>query len=251
VKFARRLSGGLQVLAAYTLARSMDNVSSDVVPAPPSFRVDPESDWGPSDFDVRHTLGAGVTYAIPTRGSAAVWGAISRGWSVDAVLTARSALPVNVVTGITAFGISNALRPDLVPSTLLYIDDATVPGGWRFNRLAFAAPPLDASGNPLRQGTLGRNALRGFGMSQIDLAVRRDIRLHGALSAQLRVEAFNLFNQVSFGVPANALSSGLFGQATRTLATSLGAGGVAGGGLNPLYQVGGPRSIQLAMRISF
>jgi hypothetical protein len=251
VKFTRRLSGGLQALATYTLATSMDNISSDVIPALPSFRVDPEADWGPSDFDVRHTLGAGVTYAIPTRGSAGVWGAISRDWSVDAILTSHSALPVNVVTGTPAFTISNALRPDLVPSTSLYVDDSTVPGGRRFNRLAFAAPPLDAAGNPLRQGTLGRNALRGFAMSQLDLAVRRDIRLRGALRAQVRVEAFNLFNQVSFGPPTNSLSSGLFGQATRTLATSLGAGGVTGGGLNPLYQVGGPRSLQLAMRLNF
>lgn len=251
VKFDRRLSGGLQALATYTLAKSMDNISSDVVPAVPAFRIDPEADWGPSDFDVRHTLGAGVTYAIPTRGSSAAWGAISRDWFVDALLTAHSALPVNVVTGTTAFGISSALRPDLVTNTPLYVDDSTVPGGWRFNRLAFGAPPLDAAGNPPRQGTLGRNALRGFGMSQIDLAIRRDLHLHGVLSAQVRLEAFNLFNQVSFGAPTNALSSGLFGQATRTLATSLGAGGVAGGGFSPLYQVGGPRSMQLAVRVRF
>ena len=138
-----------------------------------------------------------------------------------------------------------------MPNTPLYVDDATVPGGWRFNRAAFVAPPLDASGQPLRQGTLQRNALRGFAMSQVDLAVHRDIPIHGGVRAQLRVESFNLFNQVSFGAPTNALSSGLFGQATRTLANSLGAGGIVGGGLNPLYQVGGPRSIQLAVRIQF
>jgi hypothetical protein len=84
---------------------------------------------------------------------------------VDAVFTARSALPVNVVTGTTAFGVSSALRPDVVPGVPLYVDDPTVPGGQRFNKAAFAAPPLDASGNPLRQGTLERNALRGFAMS--------------------------------------------------------------------------------------
>src|SRR5262249_14183889 len=64
IKYARRLSRGLQALASYTLASSMDNVSSDVIPAIPSYRVDPEQDWAPSDYDVRHTFSGGVTYAI-------------------------------------------------------------------------------------------------------------------------------------------------------------------------------------------
>lgn len=251
IKAARRLSAGLQALASYTLANSMDNMSSDVVPSIPSDRFDPDGDWGPSDFDVRHTFGAGVTYAIPAVGSSRVWRIITGDWSLDSVITARSAPPVNVVMGTTVFGVSNALRPDLVPNAPLYVDDASAPGGWQFNRAAFVAPPLEANGNPHRQGTLGRNALRGFGMSQVDLAIRRDIPIRGRTRAQLRVEAFNLFNHVSFAMPTNALSSGLFGQATRTLASSLGAGGVVGGGLNPLYQVGAPRSIQLAIRVQF
>ena len=238
MKFTRRLSQGLQALVSYTLADSIDNTSSDVIPVLPSVRVDPDSDWGPSDFDVRHSLSGGLTYTF-------------RGWSVDSMLWIQSALPVNVVTGTTAFGVSSALRPDVVSGAPLYVDDSSVPGGQRFNRAAFANPPLDASGNPLRQGTLGRNALRGFAMSQVDLGVRRDIRLHSGIGLQLRAEAFNLFNRVSLGPPTNTLSSGLFGQPTRTLASSLAAGGVAGGGFSPLYQVGGPRSIQLALRLQF
>src|SRR5262249_18824766 len=123
-----------------------------------------------------------------------------------------------------------------------YVDDPAAPGGQRLNRAAFVNPLGDASGNPLRQGTLGRNALRGFAMSQVDLAVRRDAPLGGGVNPQLRAEAFNLFDQVSVGLPTNTLGSGLFGQATRTLASSLGAGGVAGGGFSPLYQLSMSRS---------
>jgi hypothetical protein len=46
------------------------------------------------------------------------------------------------------------------------------------------------------------------------------------------------------------LHSRLFGLSTQTLARSLGTGGI-NGGLSPLYQVGGPRSVQLALRLSF
>src|SRR4030095_11955658 len=98
--------------------------------------VDPESDWGPSDFDVRHMLSGGLTYTF-------------RGWSVDSVLGIHSALPVNVVTGTTAFGVSSALRPDVVSGAPFSVDDSSVPGGQRYNRAAFASPPLAASGEPL------------------------------------------------------------------------------------------------------
>jgi hypothetical protein len=46
------------------------------------------------------------------------------------------------------------------------------------------------------------------------------------------------------------LASPLFGHSTQTLASSLGSGG-ANGGFNPLYQIGGPRSIQLALKLQF
>ncbi len=60
---------------------------------------------------------------------------------------------------------------------------------------------------------------------------------------------FNILNHPNFGDPVRTLSSGLFGQADRMLGRSLSPGG--GAGFNPLYQIGGPRSIQLALRLQF
>ena len=48
----------------------------------------------------------------------------------------------------------------------------------------------------------------------------------------------------------HSLTDPLFGHSTQTLASSLGSGG-ANGGFNPLYQIGGPRSIQLALKLQF
>jgi len=68
--------------------------------------------------------------------------------------------------------------------------------------------------------------------------------------------SFNIFNHPNFGNPNNSLAgcpqscNPLFGHSTQTLASSLGAGG-ANGGFNPLYQIGGPRSIQLALKLQF
>jgi hypothetical protein len=61
---------------------------------------------------------------------------------------------------------------------------------------------------------------------------------------------FNVFNHANFGPPDNLLHDTYFGQSTQTLGSSLGAGG-GNGGFNPLYQIGGPRSVQLALKLKF
>jgi len=68
------------------------------------------------------------------------------------------------------------------------------------------------------------------------------------LGLRFRSEFFNIFNHPNFGNPNNMLTSPLFGYSTQTLANSLASGG-ANGGFNPLYQIGGPRSIQLALKL--
>ena len=97
---------------------------------------------------------------------------------------------------------------------------------------------------------MGRNALRGFDAAQVDLTLRRQFKLRERLALQARADLFNIFNHPNFGSPINYMSSPLFGQSTQMLGASLGSGGQSGG-LNPLYQIGGPRSAQLALKIQF
>jgi len=82
----------------------------------------------------------------------------------------------------------------------------------------------------------------------MDLAIRRDFPIYDRLSLQFRAEAFNIFNHPNFGFiwpyycPAGPGCQ--FGQATQTLNVSLGA-------MSPLYQLGGPRSLQFALKLRF
>src|SRR5271166_5472176 len=79
---------------------------------------------------------------------------------------------------------------------------------------------------------------------------KRQFHFTERVQLRFRGEFFNIFNHPNFGPPTNSLTSPLFGQSTQTLASSLGSGG-ANGGFNPLYQIGGPRSIQLALKLVF
>jgi len=82
------------------------------------------------------------------------------------------------------------------------------------------------------------------------LTQRRQFKLHERLSLHARADFFNIYNHPNFGSPTNYLSSPLFGQATQMLGASLGSG-CQNGGLNPLYQICGPRSAQLALKLLF
>jgi len=243
VQFQSRLTRGVQALASYTWSHSIDIASNDSSPNPPAAKIDPQLDRASSDFDVRHSFNAAVTYDLPAPGKRNLVTTVLRNWSLDALITARTAMPVDVfVRRDLGFGPFN-LRPDLITGIPLYLEDRTTPGGRRINSAAFVTSQAS------RQGTLGRNALRGFPVSQVDLALHRGFALTDQVSLQMRAEVFNIFNHPNFSDPVGDLGSGFFGRSTSMLGRSLGSAGSVG--FNPVYQVGGPRAIQLVMKLQF
>jgi hypothetical protein len=244
VQYRRRMFEGLQVLASYAWSHSLDDDSSDaflIWAGPGTSRV---SDHASSDFDLRHSLTASVSYELPHRSVGR--GRIVGGWAIDGLWRARTGFPISVLQNEQYEGIAlaNAFRPDLVYGVPLWLDDASMPGDRRINPAAFAATRTGV------QGTLGRNVITGFGMSQIDVALRREFRWRDRYGFQLRLEAFNATNHANFGDPVRYLSSAVFGQSTSMLNVMLGTGS-PGSGLAPILQTGGPRSLQATLRFRF
>jgi hypothetical protein len=249
-EFRHRFAHRLQTLLSYTYAHAIDTVSSDAY-----FAIVPEADSpasqerGSSDYDIRHTFSGAFSYSIPAPGTG-ISKAILGNWSTDSIIYARTGLPVNVVTGNDPWpagvqtGAYGAQRPNLIQGVPLWISNSDVAGGKEINPAAFSMPVGAVQGN------LGRNALTGFGAAQVDLTLRRQFKIHERLNLQTRADLFNIFNHPNFGNPINYLTSPQYGQSTEMLASALGSGG-SGGGLNPLYQIGGPRSVQLALKLLF
>jgi hypothetical protein len=267
VQFQRRLSRGLQALASYTWSHSIDTASagslgsgSNALPA-----LNPNANRGPSDFDIRNAFSMGLTYEVPSPKVGTLASTVLKGWSTENIFQARSAPPVDTyysLLGVLSNGFFTNVRPDVVPEQPFYLIGSQCvppcPGGKEFNPAAFTTPPLDpVTGLPLRQGDLPRNALRGFGAYQWDFAVHRDFPIRESLKLQFRAEMFNVLNHPNFGPPIGDLGfpgalNPQFGQSIQTLGQSLsGAFGAGSGGFNPLYQVGGPRSIQFALKLQF
>jgi hypothetical protein len=232
-QFQRRLSRGLQALVSYTWSHALDDDSSSI-----GIFV---AQRGNAAFDVRHVFAAAATYDMPAPGNSLLARAILGHWSIDTSVHARAALPTDLVARIQINPTDGSLlnvRPNVNPGVPFYIDDPTVPGGRRINSAAFTIPPDGQSGN------FGRNQVRGLGAWQVDLASRRQFKLTEKLNLQFRAEAFNLFNHPNFGGIQTDLTAANFGQAQNMLNRQL-------GGISQLYQMGGPRSLQFALKVIF
>jgi hypothetical protein len=226
-------------LAGYTWSHSIDNASDDAVDTVSNFVFSGANDRGSSVFDVRNSFSGAISYSVPGVSGPKPLTLLTRDWSVDAIAVARSGFPFNasVLTVIT--GNTRGQRPDVVAGMPFWIYDANVPGGQRLNPAAFAIPP------PTRQGSEGRNNIPGFAFTQVDLSIMRKFPVAERFSLQFRADAFNVLNHPNFSNPIALVGgSAAFLRSTRMLNQGL-------GGLNSLFQEGGPRSLQLSLKLTF
>lgn len=76
----------------------------------------------------------------------------------------------------------------------------------------------------------GRNLLRGLGRTNLDLSLAKNTQIFERLNAELRLEAFNVFNHTEFNDPNTSILSSFFGQVRGAAA---------------------PRIVQIALRLTF
>jgi hypothetical protein len=235
-QFQQRLSHGLTVLASSTWSHSIDNLSNNFISYEPLLK-------GDSDFDIRENFQAAATYDLPHLEKGRTADALANGWALDLRAFARTAAPVDIQGAeyVASNSTEQYARPNLVPGEpfFLYGPRFVIPGGKEINYAAFQS----VSGT---NGDAPRNFLRGFGANEVDFALRRQFEAGDRARIQFRAEAFNILNHPDFGAIYNRLIYGptLFGQAYNTLNIGL-------KNQNPLYEQGGPRSLQLALKVLF
>jgi hypothetical protein len=238
LKFQRSLVQGVQTLVSYTWAHALDYGSTD--PAFPLIH-------GNSDLDVRHNVEAAVSWDLPRHAGSNLRSNLFGGWRVDGRLLARTGFPVDLGGNFfldTITGNTYSSGVDRIPGRPLYLHGSGFPENRIFNGGINATNPAFSLPQGEAQGNAPRNLVRGFGALQENVGVRRAFHLHDTLNLQVGMEMFNVSNHPNFGYIDPYLPDLLFGQPTKLLNQSFGTTG-------SIYQQGGPRAMQISLRLVF
>jgi hypothetical protein len=246
----QRLAHGLELTVSYTWAHSLDDASNPTGTSVNSSYTgsDPynfHAEYASSDFDIRHNVIVAFTYQLP---AGAHYRRLTNGWSVQGLFTAHTGTPYTPLLGQDIAGdgdqfAANNQRPNIVPGVPLYISSSAPPYQVA-NPAAFSIPAAGTFGDA------GRNILRNPGLEQFDVSLLKNTRITERVTAQFRAEFFNVLNHANFASPAangnNLLTAGSsFGLSQESANMSV------GGLLSPLFNSGGPRSIQFALKLLF
>jgi hypothetical protein len=219
----RHSSGPLQLLAAYTFGKSLDqssNLGEEVNPLNPSLSR------ALSAFDIAQNFVVSYNYQIPFERLLHAANRWTRGWEFSGITRFSTGLPVTLINygdnsllgaepnGINNYGVD---EPDVAAGSL-NLDRNPRNGQPYFNAGLFSE---NALGTP---GDASRRYFHGPGMQNFDIAVLKDLRLTESKSLQFRLEAFNAFNHAQFFGPQSVdgnITSGTFGQVVSAAAPRL------------------------------
>jgi len=281
---------GLSMVAGYTYSHALDDVGANwdfgAGYGLPQDSTNVGAEYGNSDFDVRHRLTVSLTYAIPGKKSFAQ---MLEGWEINSIVTLASPQfwgPIDLTTDISGLGGLPVSPPQGTPQRWDFTGDPSnftsgpqsIPyfqGSSNGNCAAHASAldggnpngPADHSlamwgcyvkGNAMMTppplgdfGTMRRNIFPDSGFKNLDFSVAKNWHLFESLRMQFRAELFNILNHPNFANPYGGQNG--YGQ------NDPGAPGTFGCGCatpdiaaaNPAVGSGGPRSVQLGLKLIF
>jgi Carboxypeptidase regulatory-like domain/TonB dependent receptor/TonB-dependent Receptor Plug Domain len=287
VNLDKKFAHGFQLQAAYTYSKSLDDDSQTI--AGDTFANGINSPWwwlpkafyGPSDFNVTHTLSVNALYTLPTPKD---WNGFRKealaGWEVGGIFTFNSGTPTTAINNGDPLNLGNSGADQMGPLVKLpncnpvnknwiggpapvYINEACysepslpttalaslpypcVPFA---STSAFANVPGSATSycSNLSPLNVGRNQLYGPNFLNMDFSVHKVFpitKISEQFNVQFRAEMFNIFNHSNF-VPPQPCSGDCNSGLFNPDGSSAGVGNLA-------ELAGLPREIQFALKVQW
>jgi hypothetical protein len=211
----RRLSRGLQVGVAYTLAKGEGYQGYDVYTDEAGGETAIRSRyWGPTDVDRRHNLVVNCSYEIPNpTPTVKVLRDVLGNWQVSGVTKFLSGVDAPVSCSSNNSGVQNT-NPSLTESVTArcVLTGESITGGAvdtslpepdqaHFNLAAFAmAQPINATTGNFGDTPLGLFRHPSWSNWDITLARRVPINVGRGGSVRIQIQMYNIFNQVEFTI---------------------------------------------------
>jgi hypothetical protein len=278
-RFRHGLTAGLQWTYGHSIGDTGGSNEAQTTQNPFNF----QQDRGNNAFDVRHSANVSVLYQLPENPKMKAANLAAGGWEIGGIYNARTGIPVDltisrpdivyqingtnqfvqapIVTGgvvTTTAVIDNpyggAFRNNRRPDVVAGVDPFLHTGDKRYflNPAAFTFP------QPGRFGNLGRYALHGPGLSQLDFTAHKKFPIDEKRNLEFRAEFYNILNRANFANPPAVLATGL-GTGTNQIqpgqpyaSASAGAAfGVFNSTVSKDVGLGAQRQIQLSLRFNF
>jgi hypothetical protein len=278
-RFGKGLTAGLQWTYGHSIGNTGGSNEAQTTQNPFNFG----QDRGNNAFDVRHSVNVNVLYQLPFKSPAKAANYLLGGWEVGGIYNGRTGLPVDVtvsrpdivyqINGTNQFVQAPIVNNGVVTTTAVV--DNPFGGAFRSNRrpdVAAGVDPFLHTGDgryflnpaafsfpqPGHFGNLGRYALHGPGLSQVDFTLHKKFAIDEKRNLELRAEFYNIFNRANFANPPAVLATGL-GTAANQIQPgqpySAGSAGAAFGVFNSTVSkdvgLGAQRQIQLSLRLNF
>ena len=282
VNIDKKFAKGYQFQIAYTYSKSLDDDSQTI--AGDTFANGINSPWwwlpkafyGPSDFNVTHTLSVNALYTIPTPKS---WNGFTKealaDWELGGIFTFNSGTPTTVINNGDPLNLGNSGADQFGPLVKLagcnpvnsnwiggtapvYINqncysEPSVPTS-SLSSLPYPCIPFAAITNTattsycsnLSPLNVGRNQLYGPNFVNMDFSIHKTFpvtRISEAFNIQFRAEIFNIFNHSNFVPPQPNSGDGNSGIFNNDGSSA---------GLGNLAELAGlPREIQFALKFNW
>lgn len=206
---------GLTIASRYTYAVSRDNLSTTFSETGNAFNLgfldayNPSLDYGFSDYDIRHRYVTNFVWELPTKKffNEGIAKALLSDYTLSGFINVSSGSPFTVYDCQNGFSTCTRLIPNgRVNFTGSLGADTGEPNRFVYINLAGqSSVALPASANNIFPGENGflppemtsRNAFRGPGFWNVDLALSKRIFFNERVNLQLRVDAQNVFNRAN------------------------------------------------------
>jgi hypothetical protein len=179
-----------------------------------------DRNWALAGYDRKHNFQWWTVYNLPfghgqqylTTGPV---GYILGGWRLSTVLSRVSGTPFTVTGSgglLNAPGNTQVADRNYNVSAVL---NANNNGARQYlNPAAYSDVSAAAGVTTPRFGTSGRNSVRGPGIFDLDVSLKRTFRIYENLALDLMGESFDVTNTPQFANPASNISAGGFGTIT-------------------------------------